>query len=235
MFLVTASLFITSCRTPKKQDSLPAQLTEQQKAAGCKLLFDGQTLNGWRIYKNKKNDSWEVKDGTLHCKSFEDRTEKNRCDLLTNDQYGNFELTLEWKISPQGNSGIIYRATEEFEQPYWSGPEYQILDDVGYPGKIEDWQKTAANYAMNVAIGGTLRPVGEWNSAKIVANGNHVEHWLNGVKVVEYELGSDDWKKRKAAGKWKDAKGYGIAPKGYIDLQDHGNEAWFRNIVIREL
>jgi hypothetical protein len=197
-------------------------------------LFDGKTLNGWRIFKNMPNNSWEVKDGTLHCKAAEDRAENKRSDLITLGEYGDFELELEWKISPKGNSGILYRATEGFDQPYLSGPEYQVIDDIGYPEKIEDWQRTGANYAMNAPQGAHPHPAGEWNSTRIVVRGNHVEHWLNGVKVVEYEFGSDDWKKRKAEGKWHDAAGYGVATKGHIDLQDHGNEAWYRNIRIKE-
>jgi len=130
---------------------------------------------------------------------------------------------------------VIFRSTEEFEQPYLSGPEYQIIDDKGYPGKLKDSQHTAANYDMHVATNATTKPVGEWNSSKIIVNGNHVEHWLNGTKVLEYELGSADWKKRKKDSKWNDAKGYGAAKKGHIDLQDHGSEVWFRNILIREL
>jgi hypothetical protein len=116
-----------------------------------------------------------------------------------------------------------------------SGPEYQLLDDIGYPGKIEDWQKTAADYGMYTAPNAKPKSVGEWNTSKIVVNGNHVEYWLNNTRTVEYELGSADWKKRKAGSKWNDAAGYGVAKKGHICLQDHGGEVWFRNIVIKSL
>jgi len=244
---ITGMVFFTACSPAKKQaesldsaktstESVPViQLTEAQKKDGWKLLFDGQTLNGWRIYQNKENNSWEATGGMLHCRPFGDRAVDKRSDLITVDKFGNFELTLDWKIAPQGNSGVIYRATEDFDQPYLSGPEYQVLDDEGYPAKIENWQKTAANYAMHEPAGVKPNAVGEWNSARIVVNGNHVEHWLNGVKAVEYELGSDDWQKRKAKGKWSNAAGYGSAKNGHIDLQDHGTEAWFRNIMIKEL
>jgi hypothetical protein len=200
-----------------------------QKSA-TKSLFDGKTLTGWHFFKGKENNSWEVKDGLLHCKPF-DGAEK-RTDLLTDEQFENFELTIEWKISPQGNSGIIYRATEEFNEPYLSGPEYQVLDDVGYPGKIEDWQKTASAYGMYVSAVAP-KALGEWNLTTISVRGNKVEHWLNGKKAVSYELGSADWQKKKAASKWNEAKGYGKAKKGSIDLQDHGNEVWYRNIRIK--
>jgi hypothetical protein len=158
-----------------------------------------------------------------------------RADMITTDQYENFDLSVDWIISPKGNSGIIYLASEEFPAAYLSGPEYQVIDDQNFPEKLEDWQKTGANYAMNPAPEAAPNPVGEWNTSRIVVNKGHVEHWLNGKKVVEYDFASDDWKKRKREGKWKDATGYGLTKKGHIALQDHGSEAWFKNIKIKEL
>lgn len=200
-----------------------------------KSLFDGTTMNGWRTFKNMPNNSWEVIDGTLHCKPFIDGADNQRADLITVDQYGDFELAFDWKISAQGNSGVIYRATEEFDVPYASGPEFQILDDEGYPGDKKPEYLTAANYDMQAVEKKKLNPTGEWNSSKIVAKGNHIEHWLNGEKVLEYELYSDAWKAQVASHKWKDFPGYGLSKSGYIDLQDHGNEVWFRNITILPL
>jgi hypothetical protein len=110
-----------------------------------------------------------------------------------------------------------------------------VLDDGGYPGEVKEQNFTAANYDMQAPINKSMNPVGEWNSSKIVANGNHIEHWLNGAKVLEYEIGSDEWNKQRAASKWKDVEGYAGPTRGHIDLQDHGNEAWFRNIKIKEL
>ena len=247
-FTLSVALILTSCQT-KKQEEQKAdtvayeaakpkegiELTEQQKAEGWKLLFDGSTMNGWRFYKDKPNNSWEVVDGTLHCKPFDEGKENKRSDIMTTGQYENFELAFEWKISAQGNSGVIYRVTEEFNEPYFSGPEYQTIDNIGYPGKLEDNQLSGACYAMYAAPKEASKSVGEWNQSKLVVNGKHVEHWLNGAKVVEYDFQSDDWKKRKAAGKWKDEKGYGMATKGYIDLQDHDHEVWYRNIMIKVL
>ena len=208
--------------------------TKRESNANSNLLFNSKNLDGWRFFKNKENNSWEVAaDGTLHCKPF-DGNEK-RANLITIDQFENFELNWEWKISVQGNSGVMFRVTEEFDEPYLSGPEYQLLDDIGYFGKIEDWQKTAADYGMYTAPNAKPKSVGEWNTSKIVVNGNHVEYWLNNTRTVEYELGSADWKKRKAGSKWNDAVGYGVAKKGHICLQDHGGEVWFRNIVIKSL
>lgn len=216
--------------------SLENQLTEQQKAQGLIALFDGKTLDGWHIYKNKENDSWEVADGTLHCKPFVENGTNKRSDLTTNEQYENFELYFDWKISPQGNSGVMFHVVETYDEPYGSGPEYQVLDDVGYPGDLKDVQLTAANYDMHVAGSNKkMNPVGEWNNSKLVVNHNHVEHWLNGEKVVEYDLGSDDWNQRLAKSKWKDFPGYAKSPKGHIDLQDHGNEVWYKNIYLKPL
>ena len=210
------------------------ELTEAQKEEGWILLFNGENMDGWRTFKNRENDSWEVVDGTLHCKAEE--AAGKRADLLTVDQYGDFDLSFDWKIAPADNSGVIYRATEEFGAPFFSGPEYQLIDDKGYPNKLTPTQTTGSNYDMHAAPEDKpINPPGEWNTGRIVAKGNHVEHWLNGAKVVEYELNSEEWKKTKAGSKWKEHAKYGASPRGHIDLQDHGGEVWFRNIMIKTL
>ena len=210
-------------------------LTDAEKQEGYKLLFDGTSTTGWRTYKNKAADSWSVVDGVLYCKG--DTTNKSdmRADMMTTGMYENFDFSVDWKISPKGNSGIIYLASEEFDAAYLSGPEYQIIDDKNFPEKLEDWQMTGADYAMYPAPAAAPNAVGEWNTSRIVKNKTHVEHWLNGKKIVEYEMGSADWKKKKAEGKWQDAAGYGMTAKGHIALQDHGSEAWFKNVKIKEL
>ncbi|MBY0434442.1 MAG: DUF1080 domain-containing protein [Cyclobacteriaceae bacterium] len=224
------AFLVWNCGT-KQTETVNNQLTDQQKADGWKLLFNGQNNDGWRAFKNNENDSWEVVDGTLHCKA----TAEKRSDIMTADQYTNFELAFDWKISAKGNSGVMFRVTEEFDVPFATGPEYQVIDDKDYPGELKPAQLSGANYDMHPAGEKKLNPAGEWNSARLIVNGNHVEHWLNGAKVVEYELSSDDWKSLVAASKWKDFPGYGLAPKGHIDFQDHGNEVWYRNIMIKEL
>jgi len=210
-------------------------LTAAEKKAGWKLLFDGKSLNGWRMYQNKPADCWGVKNGEIYCKGSEVDKSDLRADIITMDQYENYELLVDWKIAPGGNSGIIYNATEDDKAAYLTGPEYQLIDDEGYPGKLEDWQKTGADYAMYTATSRPTKPVGEYNTTKIVVKGAHREHWLNGVKVVEFEAWTDDWNQRKSTGKWKDTPGYGMAKKGYICLQDHGSGVWFKNIKIRPL
>ncbi len=203
-------------------------------SAGPKPLFDGKTLNGWRTYQHKPADSWGVKDGILYNKGNKD-TSIRHADLITEGEYENFRLSVEWKIAAQANSGILYMVTEAFSASYLSGPEYQLIDDRGYPAKLENWQKTGANYAMDAPLLDATKPAGEWNKTVIIVNHGKVEHWLNGQKVVSYELWTDAWKQHKATGKWKDAKGYGTSAKGHIALQDHGGEAGFRNMMIEEL
>jgi hypothetical protein len=210
-------------------------LTEQQKADGWVLLFDGTTMNGWRTFKNLPNNSWEVADGALHCKPFVEGGVNERADLITEEQYENFEFAFQWMISPQGNSGVMFRVSEAYNEPYATGPEYQVLDDEGYPGEVRDVNFSGGNYDMHTPENRTLRPVGEWNDGKIVVNGDHVEHWLNGIKVVDYDLNSADWTARRDASKWKDFPAYATIKKGHLDLQDHGNEVWFRNLMIKVL
>ena len=233
------STFMISCKPNKSGEKSSTQedniLTEQETSAGWKLLFDGKTLEGWRMYQNKAADAWGVKNGELYCKGSETDKSDLRADIITTDQFENYELIIDWKISPEGNSGIMYHVTEEFEAAYLSGPEYQLIDDEGFPEKLEDWQKTASDYAMYTATSRPTNPVGQYNTSKIVVNGANREYWLNGVKVLEFEAWTPDWENRKATGKWKDTPGYGLAKKGYICLQDHGGGVWFKNIKIRKL
>ena len=228
LWMAVMLISLLSCSETKKA-------TNQSSSNDNTTLFNGKTLEGWRTFQNKPTDAWSVKDGVLYCKPRSaDKTDK-RSDLITENQFENFDLSLDWKISPQGNSGILYMVTESHSGAHLSGPEYQIIDDKNFPSKLEDWQKTAANYAMHTAPTAQPKPVGEWNHTRIVVNKGHVEHWLNGEKVVDYQLWTDDWKKRKTEGKWKDASGYGMSAQGHIALQDHGSEAWFKNIKLKQL
>ncbi len=231
--VVMATLVLISCSSSKKAGD--NTLSRSEKEQGYKLLFDGKDMEGWRTYQNKSAASWSVDNGTLHCKGSDANYGAITADLMTKDQYQNFDLSVDYKISPKGNSGILYLVNEDSSSSYLSGPEYQIIDDKNFPEKLEDWQMTAANYAMNAAPEARPNPPGEWNHARIVKNGNHVEHWLNGSKVVEYELHSDDWSKRKMAEKFKEVASYAASDKGYITFQNHGSEAWFKNIKIKEL
>lgn len=220
---------------PRKDTTINNQLTQGEKQNKWQLLFDGQTLNGWRTFKNQPG-SWKVANGVL-CSYTAD---SGNADLITDSVYENFELSIDWKISAAGNSGILYLVTEDYDATYLSGPEYQLIDDDGFPEKTEDWQKTGANYAMQPPSIKAANKPGEWNTTKIIVNKGYVEHWLNGKKVVEYNLWSDAWNKQKAAGKWKDHAGYGASKTGHIALQSSHSQVetsgiCFRNIKIRKL
>jgi hypothetical protein len=225
----------TAAMAAVEDNSNANTLTDAEKAEGWQLLFNGQNLDGWHIYKGRTSNSWVADNGTLHCLGNEKDKSDKRADLTSDSTFENFELQVDWKLAPKGNSGIIYLASEEYEAAYKSGPEYQLIDDENFPEKLEGWQKTGANYAMSDPLVAAAKPIGEWNNTRIVVNHGHVEHWLNGQKTAEYTIGSPEWKKAKASGKWKDAPGYGATKKGHIDLQDHGSEIWFKNIKIKQL
>lgn len=204
-------------------------LTAAEKAAGWKLLFDGKSLNGWRGWKtDKPGEGWKVENGVLF------RAAQGG-DLVTVDEFGDFELTLDWKIEKGGNSGIFFRVTQEGDFAWHSGPEVQILDNAVHRDGKNPLTSAGSNYAVNEPIKDVTKPIGEWNSVRLVVKGAHVEHWLNGVKVVEYEIGSPDWEKRVAASKFGKIPIYGKAKRGRIGLQDHGDPVWFRNVKIRPL
>jgi hypothetical protein len=157
-------------------------------------------------------------------------------DLMTKEQFGNFELELQWKIGKAGNSGIFYRATKEYDHIYWSGIEYQLEDNANASDNKSSDRWAGSAYALYGVPRETAKPFDEWNTTRIVVNGAHVEHWLNGQKIVEYELWSPDWKARVAASKFKDWPNYGMAKRGYIGIQgDHPGTLSIRNIRIREL
>jgi hypothetical protein len=194
-------------------------------------LFDGKTTAGWRGFRAKQMpDGWKVVDGALT------RVAKAG-DIVTTDEFADFELTLDWKIAKGANSGVFYRVVEndEDESMWMVAPEYQLIDDKGYPQKLKDTQHTGANYDLQPPARDVSKPAGEWNTSRILAKGKHVEHWLNGVKLVEYDIGSPAWEQLVAKSKFKDHPRYARAPKGRIGIQDHGDWTAFRNIRIREL
>jgi hypothetical protein len=210
------------------------QLSDAEKMAGWELLFDGQSMDAWRGFKQESvGDGWTVRDSTLVSLG---KGGDMGGDIITRDEFEDFELYLEWAISEGGNSGIFFHVLEDnYPTTYASGPEYQLIDDVGFPQSLEEWQKTGANYAMHNASDKKLKPVGEFNSSRIIVNNGRVQHYLNGLLIVDYKLWSDDWKHRVEEGKWDDYPYYGLARKGHIGLQDHGSVIRFRNIKVRDL
>lgn len=215
-------------------------LTEQEQSEGWKLLFDGTSVDGFRGYNQDSFPSkgWQVKDGVLMVESTGTEESGFGGDIITKDQYKDFEFKVDFKLSPKGNSGILYLVQEVKGQPAWhNAPEYQLLDNEAYRGGDIPLEKhsTGDNYDLVGSTVNAMKPVGEWNEAMIRIKDKKVEHWLNGQKVVEYTLGSPEWKELVKKSKFKDYPKYGMAEKGHIGIQDHGHQLWYRNIKIREI
>ena len=216
----------------------PARKPPPAKAGGWTSLFDGKSLASWRGYKSQTMpEGWRIEQGAL---VKDDRVP----DIITRDEWGDFELELEWKIGEAGNSGIFYRGIEDADYKgapnndriYTTGPEYQLLDDIKAQDNKTRLTCAAAAYGLYPSPEGHLKPVGQWNKTRIIAKGAHVEHWLNDFKMVEYELWSADWEAKVKATKFKDWPKFGRAKRGHIGLQgDHEGPLGFRNIRIREL
>ncbi len=209
------------------------KLSKAEKKAGWELLFNGKNLDGWKSFQGGEVEGWKVIDGVLHNSGI---GSDHGGDIISVQQYQDFELYLEWKIAAKSNSGVFIRVQEgETKKMYETAPEYQLLDDKGWPKKIGDSQYSGANYAMHAPVGAEVKPIDQWNSTRIVVDGAKVEHYLNGKKVVEYELWTEEWKELKMNCKWKDKPLYGMSEKGHIGLQDHGGLTQFRNVRIRIL
>ena len=217
-------------------------LTPQEKKMGWKLLFDGKTMKGWRnFYKPDLGGAWQVSENsiTLDDTFKEGWMSKGGGEITTDGIYENYEFTIDWKISEGGNSGIIFNAQEDDakKHPYsWNtGPEFQVLDNEKHDdGKIP--KHRAGNlYDIFKYEPENVKPQGQWNSAKIMQKNGHVKLFVNGRNVIEYTIGSDEYKKAVAESKFKEDPMWGTYTKGHIVLQDHGNRVWYRNIKIRKI
>jgi hypothetical protein len=215
----------------------PNQLTAKERKAGWELLFDGKTVDKWRGYKKADMAGlrWTAADGCLALPQNDGRDTRGALDIVSTKQFGSFELTWEWRISPGGNSGLKYLVSEDKEAAL--GHEFQIIDDTAHADaqKRDGRRRTGAFYDVLAAPAAKPKPVGELNQARLLVDGNHVEHWLNGTKVLSYELDSEAIRKAIADSKFKEVPGFDKPKRAHLLLQDHGNAVCYRNLKIREL
>lgn len=236
LYLLPALACLVLASSCKQTAALPNTLSSSEQKDGWQLLFDGKTFNGWHSYNQKKVNGSEIANGEITVLGAPAPQGVSN-DLITDQEYENFELSVEWKMSAGGNSGILYNIVESPKEtvPYATGPEYQLIDDKGYADPLTAKQKTGANYDMHAPTRLASKPIGEFNHTRIVVNKGHVEHYLNGYKVVEYDLWTPEWETLVKGSKWKDFPGYGRAKRGRIGFQDHGHKVTFRNVKIRQL
>ncbi len=212
------------------------KLSAREKKAGWKLLFDGTTTNGWHTYgKTTLGEAWTVQDGTLHLGPH--KGEEAGGDATTAEEYEDFEFKLDWKISPNGNSGIIFLVNEapEFRRSYLTGPEMQVLDNNGHPDAKIIKHRAGDLYDLITSKPENVKPVGEWNSIIIKHQKGKLELWQNGAMVVSTTIGDEAWNTMIAGSKFKNMPAFAKAKQGRIVLQDHGDEVWYKNIKIRKL
>ena len=223
LFMGFALCFLTA-------SSACAHIPQVSRGPGeWKSILDA-SATGWRGYRQTGlPNGWKVVDSALT------RVGSGGDIVYGAEQFGDFELELEWKIQPRGNSGIFFRANETTERIYENAPEVQVIDNIGHPDNATELTLSGSNYALHPAPRDAVRPVGEWNSIRLVVRGSHVEHWLNGKQVVSYELWSPDWEARVTGSKFRQWPSYGRATRGFIGLQDHGDWVAYRRIRVRSL
>ena len=235
ILLIVVSISNHSCKQKPKETGL----TNKEKEQGWELMFEGNSTEKWRGYNQEvfPNFGWTVKDGVVECLYTGTGEQGSAGDIMTKKQYKNFELTLEWKLSKAGNSGIIYLVEEIPGKPAWNGaPEFQILDGDNYDIPLRPGQLSGSVYDLYPADPQNVKPFGNWNQIRLIVKNKHVEHWQNGVKVAEYVLNSEDMKEKVKSTKFTEFPEFSeIAEQGHICIQDHGGGAWFRNVKIREL
>jgi len=238
VFLSQVMFINTFAQSSGSNGSMLNKLSTAEIKKGWKLLFDGSTLTGWKTYnRTDMATSWSVKDGAIFLDAKKGRSEIAKGDLVTLEDYDDFELSLEWKISECGNSGIMYRIVEDpkYKQPYLTGPEMQVLDNKCHPDAKIITHRSGDFYDVMASKTENVKPAGEWNAVRIIMKGYKLEQWQNGVKQIKLTLGSDEINAIVEKSKWKNQKDWGKALIGKIGLQDHGDPVWFRNIKIRSL
>ncbi|MBX2894107.1 MAG: DUF1080 domain-containing protein [Cyclobacteriaceae bacterium] len=225
-------LCVIACTTHAQHNSLSAK----EKKDGWQLLFDGKTTKGWHNYKSDQvGTAWKISEEALFLDT--SNKEEKGGDLVTDQQFENYELYLEWKIQPCGNSGVIFNVQESDEYRYvWvTGPEMQVLDNECHPDAKIIKHRAGDLYDLISCSKETVKPAGEWNAVRLVSNKGKYEFWLNGVKTVEFTMHTPEWDAMVAGSKFKSMPGFGKFSKGHIALQDHGDKVWYRNIKIKPL
>lgn len=246
---VLGTIFVSCNRQPAQQADAAAEnatvpemnvLTTDEINEGWVLLFDGKSTDGWKNYNEDTISGWVVEEGCLVGQGLGGDIGG---DIVSVGAYDNFILKWQWKLGPNGNSGVMYHVLEgeQYKAAYETGPEYQLIEDddfrdeEGVTVALEPWQKTGADYAMYLPNDQKEVNVRDWNSSKIVFTEELAEYWLNGKKVLEFVPWSEDWTERRNSGKWDEYPDYGLSKSGKICLQDHGSKVWFRNIKIKAL
>ena len=225
-----AALLLMACATSSQNVAQEAVAGSAGSVGAWQTLFDGTSMSAFRGYKSPNMPAgWSISNGELTKSGSVE-------DLVTREKFSNFELSFDWKLGPGGNGGVMYRVTEEYDHPYWSGPEYQLLDDAGHPDGKSRLTAAGSDYALYPSPAGVVKPANEWNSSLLVVQGDHVQHWMNGQKLLEYDLLSPDWTAKVKASKFGAWPNYGRATTGYIAIQgDHNGVLAMRNIKIRVL
>jgi hypothetical protein len=228
-------LFVAAFAACSGQALAQNALTKKEKKEGWTLLFDGKSTAGWRTFNSTAaGAAWKVEDGAL---TLESKAKEGRGDLLTDKSYENYELTIEWKISACGNSGVIFNVVEDpkYKATYHTGPEMQVLDNTCHPDAKIIKHRAGDLYDLISVSKETVKPAGEWNVAKLVSDHGKMQFWLNGEQLVTFTMHDAAWDEMVAGSKFKSMPDFGKATGGHIALQDHGDQVWFRNIKIREL
>ena len=242
--LLSLSVLIFWCCGNRQVGEKPGQDKASTPVGEWRLLFDGRTTSGWRSVNEDTfpNEGWTIEDGNLISNPADEKESGSGSDIMTNEEFSDFILDWEWKmLTKGGNSGVKYFVKENLpgNEKYGPGLEYQILDDENHPWMLEgkmkpgDFHTMASLYEIYPPVSKTVRPLGEWNHSQIIVQGNRVQHWLNNVKVLEYERGSADFKKKVGESKFAKYENFGEASRGHILLQDHGSRMAFRNLRIK--
>lgn len=254
ILLASCAVILASCNNEssgdesKKEDSTTMStlsappentLTDQEKKDGWESLFDGTTTNGWHLYGgNPVDPAWKAEDGTIRLDASIEKVGNGSRDIVTDNEYENFDLKYDWKIDTAGNSGLIFLIHEDstkYKQTYYTGPEMQVLDNERHPDSKIIKHRAGDLYDLISSSKETVKPALEWNTAEIKVENGKLDLYLNGTNVVSTTLWDDNWKKLVAGSKFKGMKEFGTFKKGRIGLQDHGNNVWYRNIKLRKL